>query len=598
MSASRVLGAALAATLAAGGLAGCSLPLFDLQAAAKNACTMDSECGDGICTTVDGELACVATTTDLGSVIIEVRPTADAKGNSVSHVFTDKLTLSGAFPDGAFQTVDLRVPKKVTFSGQVTAPAPDAFCTGTDGSVPTKVELHAVSPYAGITQTYTTSTELDADGNHRYSIDVPAGVYDVYLKPTVEDDRPDCAEDSLPPRFVPQVEVLTNVDFTAGSEPPARLSGTLDIPKDRSVAGWHLEVVDEKYGLVLSDSMELQDPPSGTETIQIVGGPTGDDPLGLRYYYTGNPIIRLRDANGTLVVHWLASTVDLDKDGKVELQLADLVADPLPLQATIVDEEARGVAASVTIESVLLSGTAKQNASFRVITETDGAGNLEVDLVPGEYRVSVAPKNDDTLATATTPWSVTVDNLGHGKAFVLPKRPFLKGAVTSVTGEDLAAMPLVVTASNPDALTYFSRSVSASDLLPRASSDTTDLFGGFKLAVDPGTLDLSVQPPAESLYPWLIVPRLLVDSAAIKPVLDVDTLVLPPPVIVSGTVSSESSVVPYAIVRVLLPLPTSNDGMPSPVVQIGEAITDGAGHFTLPLPPSISTSSASFGASK
>lgn len=571
---------------------GCSLPLFDVAIDEKNTCTTDADCGDGVCVAIDGAPACVATSTDLGSLIVEVRPTADAKGNTVSHVFTDVLSPSGAFPTGALLPLDLHVPAKVTFSGEVSAPTVDAACTGVDGSVPTKVELHSVSPFAGLNQTYSTVAEKDADGNWRYSIDVPAGVYDVYLKPTTPADRPDCAAEAIPPRFVPYVDVSTNVDFTAGAEAPSRLSGSLLIPKDRSVAGWHLEVVDDKYGLVLSDSMELADPTDGSQSIQILGGADGKDPLGLRYYYTGSPILRLRDANGDLVVHWQASVVDLDKDGKVELDLADLVADPLDLSANVVDELAHGVAASVTIESVLLSGGAKQNASFRVVAETDIAGKLDVSLVPGEYRVSVSPKNDESLATASDKWIVSADSLGHGKAFVLPPRPSVKGTIESAHGDPLSGMPVVVTASTPEDLTYFSQTVSPSKLLPRESTVTTDLFGEFQLPVDPGTVDLSVQPSADSLYPWVVLPRLLVDTSANKPILDVDTLTLAAPVIVSGTVTSETSVVPFAIVRVMLPLPSSGQGMGAPVVQIGEAITDENGHFTLPLPPSISTSSA------
>lgn len=586
---------ALSATLGTG----CSLPLFDLNVEATNTCTTDSDCGDGVCASVDGAPACVATSTDLGSVIVEVRPAADAKGNTVSHVFADSISLSGTSPQGLIQSADLQIPPKVTFSGQVTATVADATCAGVDGSVPTKVELHSVSAFAGLNETYTTSATYDAAADvYRYSIDVPAGKYDVYLKSTTPTERPDCALGAPVPRFVPNVDVSTSVDFTTGSEPPARLSGSLLVPKDRSVAGWRLEIVDNLYGLLLSDTMELADPIDGSASIQILGGPVGDDPLGLRFYYTGDPIIRLRDANGTLVVHWLLSGVDIDKDSKVDLDLADLVADPLPIEASIVDGNAQGVAASVTIESVLLSGTAKQNASFRVLTSTDTTGSLFVNLVPGEYRVSIAPTSDDTLATVSDKWSVSTDNLGHGKAFVLPKRPFLNGTVESAGGDPLPSMPLVAAASSPDALDYFSQTVDVSKLLPRQASVTTDTLGKFSLAVDPGTIDLSVQPSASSLFPWLVLPRLLVDTAENKPILDVDTLTLPSPVILQGTVSSNGTVVPFAVVRVLLPLPANGASMGSPVIQIGEAITDENGRYTLPLPPSISTSSAKSSASK
>lgn len=591
---------AILGALSATVVAGCSLPLFELDDKSANTCTSDADCGDGVCASIDGSAACVATSTDLGSVIIEVRPAADAKGNTVSHVFADTLSLSGNFPDGAVQTTTLEIPAKVAFKGQVFAPASAGDCAGDDGSLATKVELRPVSAFAGLGDTYTTNTVLDAETNtYSYSIDVPTGTYDVYLKPSAPSDRPDCASFAPPPRFFPGVTVKEGgVGLTPPDDLPTRLSGSLLIPKDRSVAGWRLDIVDSKYGLLLSDTIELADPTDGSDSIQILGGPAGDDPLGLSYYYVGKPMIRLRDATGTLVVHWVIPGVDLDKDGKVDLDLADLVADPLPLEASIVDASSQGVAATVTIESVSLSGTAQQNASFRVVAETDGQGSLAVSLVPGEYRVSIAPKYDDTLATVSDKWEVSSDTLGHGKGFVLPSRPVLTGAVESVGGSRLAAMPLVASASSPDALDYLSQTIDVANLLPRQSSVTTDFAGDFTLAVDPGTVDLSVQPPATSLFPWLIVPRLLVDTAANKPILDVDTLALQAPVIVQGTVIANGSVVPFAVVRVHLPLPSSGTNMGSPVIQIGEATTDENGRFTLPLPPSISTSTAKSSQSK
>lgn len=589
-------------------LSGCSLPLEALDAKTRNTCTSNTECGaHGACVS-DGEGAktCVATEADLGPVILEVRPSSDAKGNTVSHVFAGELSLSGAFPSGARCKdpanpddpfcVDLAIPQNVTFAGMVAAPVTIPACTGEDGSVPAKVELHSVSPYSNLSSVYKTDAvaTTDSQGAHgfRYSLEVPAGIYDVYLAPTPLASECDAA--SLPPRLISAVPITSNTEFKPDSTAPLALQGSVIVPDATNVDGWKVEVVDPDYGLVISDSGTLGKPAAGTGDSALLhckGLPMAAQcqlVTGLRYFYKKSAVIRLRAPDGKLVVHWSLDPLD---PTMVKLSLADLVANTQSVEANVVDGGVppNPVAASVRIRSLKLTGSANQNATFRVDTETDLDGKIHADLVEGTYRVSISPKvTDGTSATLVADWEVK-GTLGFGKTFVLPERPKLRGRVASPAGSPLAQLS-VLASPVIDAQTYVTSAFDVGDVVPRVSSTQTNDVGAFDMLVDPGTLDFSIQPSADTRFSWLVIPRLLVNDASQGTGADLSTLSLPAPALVSGQVSSAQGVVPSAVVRAWLPILNANKGTSgtTALIQIGETVSDEKGRYVLPLPASIS----------
>ena len=580
-------------------MSGCSLATADQALQTTNSCSNNGACGtNGVCATVGADRACVATTSDLGQVILEVRPAADVNGNVVSSVFTDKLTLSGPIPP-SLPAVNLGVQANVTFSGQLfapvpTGPAPATKCTGSDGSLQVKVELHAITQYPSLASTYTANAVQDASGHWVYSLSVPAGTYDVYLTPQPVDLKV-CATVSLPPRLVRGVDVTKNVHFSSGADGMSRVYGTLIVPKGKSVQGWFIEVVDPTYGFVISDSTPLPDP-MGATSVPILGGPNGTDPQGLRYYGTTNPIIRCRsapangaptDPNGTLIVHWTLAGVDALGTGNVTLNLNDLLATQIPLQATVVDQNQNGVAASVLIQSAALPSDAK--ASYRWTAQTDALGQFKAALVQGAYNVVVTPTADSSVTSVQSTWTVDSSNLGFGKTFVLPQRPIAQGTVVTPSGGPVSSVPVVATAHAPDMLTYFSAySTTTTSLVARDGNITTDAMGMFSFPIDPVAVDFSVRPDASSRFGWLVVPGLLVNSATVTPVDNLKPLTLSAPVLVNGTVSSPDGVVPSAVIRAYIPVPPTDKTAPPNLVQIGETVSDANGHYELPLPPSVS----------
>jgi len=145
----------------------------------------------------------------------------------------------------------------------------------------------------------------------------------------------------------------------------------------------------------------------------------------------------------------------------------------------------------------------------------------------------------------------------------------------------------VVTPRSADAMSYFDKVNSSAMALTRDGNQTTDGAGNFSFLVDPGTVDFSVRPPSTSRFSWLVQPQIAIDPDTGH---DFKTIAMPAPAIVVGNVSTPDGAVPSAVVRAYVvdkSKTMSNPNATPSVVQIGETVTDSAGHFELPLPPSL-----------
>ncbi len=572
-------------------LSGCSVP-FGTEDIVANRCTSNEECGAGSACVPAGDTmgnVCGATHAELGKVILEVRSTT-LQGGTTSFVFADQLVLSGDFGDGVVPDLLLGVPPNAAFTGRTFADAgTPAECAAADGSVPAAVELRYASALAFSTQLSGQTTAEPGDpvpASHRFTVDAAPGIYDVYIAP--QPSKESCS--APPPRLFRHVEIpsdVATVDFTAPDDPPFRLGGTLKVPADVSLEGWVLEIVDPTYGKVISDSAPLPALTTG-DTLPILGADGSAE--GLRYYFTEQALLRLRDAKGSLSVHWALGAVDFDGDGVVVLDLRDLIATPMPLAATIIDADGKIVpSAHVTIRSQTLTGDANNNAVYRTTADSDADGTIQVRLVPGTYAVTIVPSTPGAAAFYGA-WEVTQTG-GNGKGFQLEAQPELIGSVATPEGGSIGFTPVVASPSQQNDADYFSLALGAPSAASRQLSTTLDADGAFSLLVDPGSIDVSVQVSPDTAYPWVVVPRSLVLPAAQEPFHDFGVLELPKPVVVRGTVSSPMGPVPLAVVRAWLSADGSGDPS-SPVVQIGEVVTDEAGRFFLPLPPSITAPEA------
>lgn len=160
-------------------------------------------------------------------------------------------------------------------------------------------------------------------------------------------------------------------------------------------------------------------------------------------------------------------------------------------------------------------------------------GRFQIGLFPGTYDVLVTPANGTadgvlyrTIAVERPPSGNTV----QGQIFQVPRATPLSGRVQTFTGEDA-----------PD-VTLQARPFPSSN--GRASSSSSDVYGGFSLYLDPGDYDLVAIPAASTDFAQQII-----ELAGEPPEFVSVTLV--PPVVVSGTVrSSDGAPLPGARVTV------------------------------------------------
>lgn len=571
-------------------VAGCSLPLEDQDVPYKNACSSASDCaGSAACVGTSQGNVCAATTADLGQVFLEVR-SSDVAGASTSFLFAESLVLeSSNEPSGVVRQVDLALPQLVTVKGSLPAiPGTPAECmkvhpaTQTT-SIPVKIELRSKTLLPGVTNQLSAFSEV-VDDAHVFELDVPPGVYDVYIAPQEQPDLPGCV--TAPPRFFPNGLEVTGefgtINYQPRDESPISLSGTITVPVDQPLTGWLLEVVDPVYGRAISPTVVLGEPVDAKVAIPITP-----------YSYTSGALLRLRapamdgmEPKGDLTVHWLLETV-LDQQNKVDLYLRDLDASPVALTATVVGPTGPVAGASVTIQSKALTGSTNQNAIYRLVTSSSATGAISVSLLPGTYAVSVVP-NTSTMGTFFGDWNVTASGGGNGIGFVLSDQPILQATVLTASGEPAVGAPAVATPSETSSSTYFSQAFQELALTPRQFTGTVNGAAKLALAVDPGTIDFSVQVNAASGFPWVVRPRVVVQEwTEEKKDLDLSELRIPYPVVVEGSVRSASGASSLATVRAWVAAGPANSEAAGALVQIGSTVANESGSFFLPLPPTV-----------
>ncbi len=556
---------------------GCGIQLDAQPDPNANTCSGNADCGsEGACvSTQTGEARCVATTAKLGSVLLEVRPT----GASAAYLFED-LNVEGTNKNGLLEQIDLVLPEPVEV--KVTAVAPeglDPSCVGPEDSLPVDITLIRQVEFVALASRYEfpSPLSLDEDVAAGFSSAVPPGHYDVYIDPHA---LAGCV-DSLPPPMLlvnRTIEAGKPFDLVADDmSAESELSGTLVVPPNvgESLNNWVLEVLDPTYGYVISNQLALAAPPSGN-TIAIEG---------FFYHPIDGALLRLRDLNGNLAVHWTLDGLLLNAGGIIDLDLSTLVADAHTYSALVIDSAGTAVqSAGVVIQSLKLTGSVVQNADYRVETRTDTDGNIAVSLVEGTYSVTIIPDLPGE-ASYFGEWIVVApppgDPVPEGKAFKLVVQPTLSGSVSDPFGVAVAGASVNVGPSQTMASTYFVRAFGDPEPLNRQFAGVTLLDGSFDLSVDPGEVDIAVQMPAESGYAWSVLPSFKVDAAKLKPQLDVGEVQLRFPAIVQGYVRDEGAGLAYAQVRAWKRVESGA------LVQIGSAISDAEGGYVLPLPSGV-----------
>jgi hypothetical protein len=467
-------------------------------------------------------------------------------------------------------------------AGQVNCLEPD----GSVKSIPAKVELERVATIVGPDQEkYEAKPEEKAgvDDMYEFHLDVIPGRYDIYVTPASSSM---CGEAPLPPVFIPSKPIEVNTTFRLDVEPARHLTGTITAPM--SLTGWSLQVFDMVSGRLIS----------GT---QILAHEDTKEPasIDLRYNLTSgvSPILRLKPpgalenapvASALPSVYWDLAAADLQGQNKVYLKLSDLSVTPRTFEGDVFDADETVVIASVSFQSISLSGDAFKNASFKIETETDGSGHFKVDVPPGTYRITAEPLTpNESQAIAEVVREVPNDpGCFCGQSVMLPTKVMLTGDVRTPSQGALLGGMAVARPSLAPPLSQLDRELGQHKVLPVGSKPVA--HGSFELPLDPGEYDLLVQPLPDSGYPWLVRPRLAVQPDSGEPSSSVGAISVAYPVVVTGVVKDpQGNAMGDATINVWLPIADAQ-GAARTAVQIAETTTDADGRYTLLLPPSIS----------
>jgi hypothetical protein len=560
-----------------------------------NSCSSDSECGAGATCSVDHQ--CIGTNVDLSDLIVQVRPNAGAiYGASTSFLLPVNNSFAAIKKDAGF---DVNYPIELPRAVQITAGTVHLDYTSScfpDSkiSVPATITFDRVSALAGFRSDSYTVTAKKSEASSKYEFDASLlpGKYSVYIQPQV--GTTDCPDhDPPPPAFYPSQEIgaaTDGADWTVIK--PTKLGGDIQIPDGGNMTGWRLDIVEPTGGRVISTTQKLQ---QGMIALAVN--------VNLSFVWndtTVSPYIRLRPPPGEErpSVYWgLIESLSSQAKAEVHLSVANLQIDPREVEIQVQDADNKGVLSSVQIQSVKLSGDVQKNAAYAVdVDQTDLQGVFKLHLPPGTYQFHATPLIDTTLATGDIELVVpalepmAVGNPCYcGHVISVAKKVTVSGSVNTPMGAALSGATISLSPSQPDAVNFWKRVVHAIDprpLAPRSEISSTDPTGAFAFLVDPGLSDLIVTPADQTGFPWLVRPRVQVQTST---GVQLDTLTLPNPAVLRGTVTDPSQA-PAAnvVVEGWLPVHNADGSPPTTVIQIGATTSDENGRYTLTLPASIS----------
>jgi hypothetical protein len=246
--------------------------------------------------------------------------------------------------------------------------------------------------------------------------------------------------------------------------------------------------------------------------------------------------------------------------------------------------------------SLLLPQPSTLTASFDATTDaqldaTTGKLRFCVQVMPGEYDVLVTPPSSVPCALFAERSLVQAPDgtAASGALLALPSPTYLGGILRTsehapVKGAAVEAVALgrsggIDLPSDDHSVTGYNRSQQA----------TTGDDGSFKLAVDLGSYDVVIKPPADSGFPWQVSHD--VDIGATRGVKFSTVIDMLAPVALSGTLTyargggsgtqaglEATQIDAYAVI--------ADAANSERAVPIGQASADKTGHFTLLLPPS------------
>jgi hypothetical protein len=573
-------------------LAGCGVSTLEEGKATptKNECSADSECGSGTC---QGGM-CRASQGTFSSVLFEVTPPASvAKIGGVQHLKRiDGLSLNG----GAH---DIALARLAHMAGVITPNWMNqpALCPFNSDSISVIVTPSDQLLGLGPKKTYTADATYNVNGSFEFSLNVPAGDYDIYLQPK---NRP--AACALAPQLyrrntVPEGIMNAAVPLTL----PAPATLDLQIAwraGDNTIEGWRVDMIEPDTRRPVSNEVELtSDSPDTRDDAgykaklfysQVI--PAASDP--------GRELIRLRPREGVAAPTILLQRSGLEVQVQGEAKIDQLTSLPQIVrcegQVALMGSPEYVPRAVVTISALALDRAAGImpgiSTEYSVTVPADDSGRFSVELFPGKYKVVAVPPTGSGYATAVDEWQVrdSVD-LQSGLTVEVTRLVSLNGSVVT-TGRAPVAGATVSAVASPASLVV-DPLIDPLPVVPRAGSTQVDQNGSFQFGADEGTYDLSVRPAPGTGFAWFVRPGVAVTGD--DPVVDLGALELPLPLEYSGVVTAEvagmTQPVPGALIRAYVYVTgqqayTIDAMQAASVLQIAETRAGDTGRFKLFIP--------------
>lgn len=526
----------------------------------RAACTSDADCSAGICQPAFG--VCSQTEGELTRLLFEITPAAADPVYGGARFLT-VLDLAAAPPEGvpargiAPGWLELNVRPRVPVNGSVPAELVQAECPSRARStLPMHLTFNPRERLYGLSAApYDVSTTFNEQSREfEFHGLLPPGSYDVYMRPDTSELGDECTA-------VPQIFRNRLVGEGMFELPqPAPTALRMSVPWKESLEGWTVDVVHPVTGEIISNRVRLgsaardPDDPSKLEAELIYSNTVSDFMIdGEAPNEGGAELIRFAPPRGST-----AGTVLLQRTGiglatPGEGQIGDVLnlGTAVDFQAWVWkrDEYDTAVPATVQFAARDLDDAADGvPTAFDTSATVDERGRIQVRLLPGRYRVRVTPPgiqlpNLGLLSSYEKTITVWPNEPGQlpvqgGHVIEVPPAVSIEGRIQTESGQALEGVDVQASAANLspepcpssddnvagfcDRARVVLRSALAQDpFLPRTRTGLSQRNGEFVVAgldcgqCEPGAgawFDLSVRPPVETGYPWLILRSLEVDS--------------------------------------------------------------------------------------
>lgn len=611
-----------------------------------NQCEANSDCRGGRC--VDGQ--CVALEGEIEKILLEVVPpmVASDPNESISSI---RYLVEQDLPDSVNERLRLQLRPIVHVTGSVDYSYVEAQgCRLSDiDSVTLEARFTPAEQLLGLAATtYATSVNRDSlDGPVEFSLNVPPGYYDIYLKSTLGGVT--CQPT---PRLIRRKPIgLGGASNAPSGDQPV---GDVQIPfvlsapsalkvivlwpqsdaaaKD-ALAGWTLSMVDSNSGALLSGEHSIQGydgtkytienfryspveyamgtsnevPAAHYELLRLAPPKNDTNRVVAPTLYASRAGAELWEGEATIALDRLPEVVSvvgqvrLSESSGMMCEMAPASEMPLPEaeNACAVPFSVQIISTSDDHETSTFNDTIPEGlvATYQTTVETEADLRFFVDLPVGEYRAIAIPVADEDR-----PWAIgedawilsNVDPEVHGKTVSVSPRARIHGRVLGAGSGVASGFAVNWSASPTEHPATVVEATWRAAPLPRATSVALAADGSFSVFADAGVFNMTVKPEPESGFAWLVKPNITVPAFNREPVRDLGDLRLPLPLRYTGVVESLAlgGVVPDALIRAYVYLDkngalTVDATAARSVIQVGEARADAQGRYQLLLPSKL-----------